>query len=151
MILLGAIGPALTYLGASAYWERAIQGGIILAALVFDSLRSRSGTYGHGHTLKSRLGSGARRVFPNGEASLLLALLAEVAVFSVLAQQFFTLGNFFEVLRFSTEIGLLALALTPIIVTGGIDLSVGLHDGAGRRRSSGRRGGTGTSPFPRPC
>jgi rhamnose transport system permease protein len=65
------------------------------------------------------------RIFPNGEASLLLALLAEIAVFSVLAQQFFTLGNFFEILRFSTEIGLLALASTPIIVTGGIDLSVG--------------------------
>jgi rhamnose transport system permease protein len=48
VILLGAIGPALTYLGASAYWERAIQGGIILAALVFDSLRSRSGSYGLG-------------------------------------------------------------------------------------------------------
>ena len=65
------------------------------------------------------------RLFPNGEVFLLLALMAEVAVFSVFAQQFFTLGNFFEVLRFSTEIGLLALALTPIIVTGGIDLSVG--------------------------
>ena len=27
--------------------------------------------------------------------------------------------------RFSVELGLLALALTPVIVTGGIDLSVG--------------------------
>jgi len=48
VILLGAIGPALTFLGVSAYWERAIQGGIILAALVVDSLRSRSGAYGIG-------------------------------------------------------------------------------------------------------
>jgi ribose/xylose/arabinose/galactoside ABC-type transport system permease subunit len=48
VILLGAIGPALTFLGVSAYWERAIQGGIILAALVFDSLRTRSGAYGIG-------------------------------------------------------------------------------------------------------
>jgi alpha-glucoside transport system permease protein len=31
--LLSAIGPALTFLGVSAYWERAIQGGIILIAV----------------------------------------------------------------------------------------------------------------------
>ena len=30
--LLAAIGPPLTFLGVSAYWERAIQGGIILAS-----------------------------------------------------------------------------------------------------------------------
>ena len=33
--------------------------------------------------------------------------------------------NAFEVLRLSVEIGLLALALTPVITSGGIDLSVG--------------------------
>jgi rhamnose transport system permease protein len=33
VILLAAIGPALTYLGVSAYWERAIQGAIILVAI----------------------------------------------------------------------------------------------------------------------
>ena len=38
---------------------------------------------------------------------------------------FATAGNAFEITRLSVEIGLLALALTPIIVTGGIDLSVG--------------------------
>jgi len=35
VVLLGAIGPALTFLGVNAYWERAIQGAIILAAVVF--------------------------------------------------------------------------------------------------------------------
>jgi len=34
VVLLGAVGPALTFLGVSAYWERAVQGGIILAGLV---------------------------------------------------------------------------------------------------------------------
>lgn len=33
VLLLGLIGPALTFLGISAYWERAIQGLIILAAV----------------------------------------------------------------------------------------------------------------------
>jgi rhamnose transport system permease protein len=41
VVLLGMIGPALTFLGVSAYWERAIQGGIILAAVAFEALRVR--------------------------------------------------------------------------------------------------------------
>jgi rhamnose transport system permease protein len=45
VILLGAIGPALTFLGVSAYWERAIQGAIILAAVAFDALRERPVTH----------------------------------------------------------------------------------------------------------
>lgn len=65
------------------------------------------------------------RAFPNGEWVLLLALVAQIAVFSGIAHNFFTQDNFFEVVRFSVELGLLALALTPVIVTGGIDLSTG--------------------------
>jgi rhamnose transport system permease protein len=34
--LLGTIGTALVYLGINPFWEKAIQGAIILAALVFD-------------------------------------------------------------------------------------------------------------------
>lgn len=56
---------------------------------------------------------------------LLAALVFEIAVFSLLAPSFFTVGNFFEVTRISVELGLLAVALTPIIIAGGIDLSVG--------------------------
>jgi rhamnose transport system permease protein len=41
VILLAAIGPALTFLGVSAYWERAIQGAIILTAVAVDALRAR--------------------------------------------------------------------------------------------------------------
>ena len=39
LLLLGVIGPALTYLGFSAYWERAIEGAIILAAVALDAVR----------------------------------------------------------------------------------------------------------------
>jgi rhamnose transport system permease protein len=42
VILLGAIGPALTFLGVSAYWERALQGGIILAAVIIEAVRAHS-------------------------------------------------------------------------------------------------------------
>jgi rhamnose transport system permease protein len=45
VVLLGSIGPALTFLGVSAYWERAIQGGIILAAVAVDALRDRPHTH----------------------------------------------------------------------------------------------------------
>jgi rhamnose transport system permease protein len=39
-ILLGAIGPALTFLGVTAYWERALQGAIILTAVAIDGWRA---------------------------------------------------------------------------------------------------------------
>jgi len=38
--LLGISGPALTFLGASPYWERALQGVIVLAAVAADAVRS---------------------------------------------------------------------------------------------------------------
>jgi rhamnose transport system permease protein len=60
-----------------------------------------------------------------GDAILLVALAAEIALFAVIAPNFATTGNFFEITRLSVELGLLAIALTPVIVTGGIDLSVG--------------------------
>jgi rhamnose transport system permease protein len=42
VVLLGAIGPALTYLGVSAYWERAIQGAIILVAVGVNVVPARA-------------------------------------------------------------------------------------------------------------
>ena len=39
--LLGTIGTALTFLGINPFWEKAIQGGIILAALVSDAALGR--------------------------------------------------------------------------------------------------------------
>jgi rhamnose transport system permease protein len=41
VVLLAAIGPALVYIGVSPYWERAIQGAIILTAVAIDALRAR--------------------------------------------------------------------------------------------------------------
>ncbi len=41
LLLLACIAPALTHLHIEAYWEKAIQGGIILLAVVADGLRSR--------------------------------------------------------------------------------------------------------------
>jgi rhamnose transport system permease protein len=49
VILLGSIGPALTFLGINPYWEKAIQGAIILTAVLFDAM---------GGWLKRRLAAG---------------------------------------------------------------------------------------------
>jgi len=43
LLLLACISPALTHLRIEAYWEKAIQGTIILLAVVADGLRSRQG------------------------------------------------------------------------------------------------------------
>jgi len=41
LLLLACVSPALTHLRIEAYWEKAIQGAIILLAVVTDGLRSR--------------------------------------------------------------------------------------------------------------
>ena len=67
----------------------------------------------------------AERLFPNNEWVLLVVIAVECLVFGMSGHNFASAGNAFEITRLGVEIGLLALALTPIIVTGGIDLSVG--------------------------
>ena len=52
-------------------------------------------------------------------------IVAEVVAFGRFGTNFFTAANAWEVARLNVEVGLLAVALTPVIVTGGIDLSVG--------------------------
>ena len=66
-----------------------------------------------------------RAWFPNGEWAPLLALVVAVPIFSALSPAFLTLANAFEITRVSVELGLIAIALTPVVITGGIDLSVG--------------------------
>ena len=43
LLLLACISPALTHLHVQAYWEKAIQGAIILLAVVADGWRTRHG------------------------------------------------------------------------------------------------------------
>jgi rhamnose transport system permease protein len=53
VILLVAMGPALVFLGVSAYWERAAQGAIILIAVTTDALSGRAEDYAS-HILRAR-------------------------------------------------------------------------------------------------
>ena len=59
------------------------------------------------------------------ELVLLIALVAALAVLSVTAERFMTVGNLLNQGRLMTEVALVALPMTFIIITGGIDLSVG--------------------------
>jgi len=59
------------------------------------------------------------------ERALVALIFLEVAIFAFTGPNFFSAANAFEIVRLGVELGLLALALTPVIVTGGIDLSVG--------------------------
>ena len=47
VILLGSIGPALTFLGVSAYWEKALHGAIILTAVGAEAWPARRLEYKH--------------------------------------------------------------------------------------------------------
>lgn len=69
--------------------------------------------------------SGWKAVFLRHETILLLLLAVELAWFSLAGRRFGTPDNLLNIVRHSVEIGLLALVMTPIILTGGIDLSVG--------------------------
>ena len=65
-----------------------------------------------------------KRLLVGHESVLLAILVLEWIYFDSVGRHFGSLDNTYDILRHSSEIGLLALALTPIILTGGIDLSV---------------------------
>src|SRR5580704_1397866 len=83
-------------------------------------MRSAAGEDGgwSSHSLPVKTNSGQ-------EVALGILIAFEIVLFSITGRNFLSLDNFFECIRLSVEIGLLALALTPILITGGIDLSVG--------------------------
>lgn len=71
----------------------------------------------------------AKRVVPwwllRHEAMLAAILLVALIVLGALNNRFLTLDNLLNQGRLTTEVGLIALPMTFIIITGGIDLSVG--------------------------
>ena len=59
------------------------------------------------------------------ELVLLGVLVALIVVMTIASSLFLTTGNLLNTSRFYVEPGLIALGMTLVIVTGGIDLSVG--------------------------
>jgi rhamnose transport system permease protein len=70
--------------------------------------------------------SAARKPFViSQELVLLVALVAALAVLAVMTDRFMTVPNLLNQGRLMAEVALVALPMTFIIITGGIDLSVG--------------------------
>lgn len=69
--------------------------------------------------------SGWKSALLRHETVLLFVVAVEWLYFNLVGARFASLDNSFDIVRHSVEIGLLALVMTPIILTGGIDLSVG--------------------------
>ena len=65
------------------------------------------------------------RILQIPEIGVLLALIVMMAVMSFLSPYFFTPINLFNILRSMSMIGIMAVGMTLVIITGGIDLSIG--------------------------
>ncbi len=66
-----------------------------------------------------------RRLFALRDIGVLVAALAILAFFSIITPTFLTPYNIFNVLRQTAELGIIAMAMTILIVSGEFDLSVG--------------------------
>ncbi len=73
----------------------------------------------------SKLNTRLRALLLNQELILLIILIVAVLVLSTRTDKFLTVDNILNQGRLLTEVGLIALPMTFIIITGGIDLSVG--------------------------
>ena len=69
--------------------------------------------------------SAIQRLFALRDIGVLVAALAILAFFSIITPTFLTPYNIFNVLRQTAELGIIAMAMTILIVSGEFDLSVG--------------------------
>jgi rhamnose transport system permease protein len=131
-ILLQTIGTALVFLHIRAEWFLTVQGSLILLTILLDVYR-RSKTSGAGAALAGGGvgGDAASPKFLNWrwltvqEAVLVGILILVVVVLSFKSDRFLTPANLLNQTRFLSEVALLTVPMTFIIILGGIDLSVG--------------------------
>ncbi|HIR06722.1 MAG TPA: ABC transporter permease [Candidatus Pullichristensenella stercoripullorum] len=69
-----------------------------------------------------------RRLFA-GYGVVFMVLIAVFVIMSIVNRNFMTYSNIYNLARSTAVYGIVALAMTFVIVTGGIDLSVGTHVG----------------------
>ena len=70
-------------------------------------------------------GDKLRRLLISQEGVLFVIMLVSVLFLATRTDKFLTVDNLLQQGRFMTEVGLIAIPMTYIIITGGIDLSVG--------------------------
>jgi rhamnose transport system permease protein len=132
-ILLQTIGTALVFLHIRAEWFQTVQGGLILLTILLDVFRRRK-TAGASAAFAATGGGGGQAASPKffnlrwltlQEAILIGILIAAVIILSFKSDRFLTAANLLNQTRFLSEVALLAVPMTFIIILGGIDLSVG--------------------------
>jgi rhamnose transport system permease protein len=126
-ILLQTIGTAMVFLRVRAEWFQTIQGALILLTILLDVFRRRKSLDASLMSSGGGAGTAPRRLGPFALQEVIMAgvLVAVVVILSFRSDRFFTSANLLNQVRFLTEIALMALPMTFIIITGGIDLSVG--------------------------
>ena len=95
-----------------------------------------------------------RQLLLRREATTMIALVLVVIVFSILNPLYLSGGNLVDVIDQATINGLLALGITFVIITGGIDRKAGLRFvavGAVVRNRDARRGFTAFGLTHRTC
>src|ERR1700730_14443478 len=131
-VLLHTIGTAMVYLHIRAEWFQTVQGSLILLTILLDVFRRRQ-TSG-GATAMVAAGGGGGEASPKfmnlrwltvQEVVLIGILIIAVVVLSFTSDRFLTSNNLLNQTRFLSEVALLAVPMTFIIILGGIDLSVG--------------------------
>ena len=131
-VLLHTIGTAMVYLHIRAEWFQTVQGSLILLTILLDVFRRRQ-TSG-GATAMVAAGGGGGEASPKfmnlrwltvQEVVLIGILIIAVVVLSFTSDRFLTPNNLLNQTRFLSEVALLAVPMTFIIILGGIDLSVG--------------------------
>ena len=130
-LLLQTIGTALVFLHIRAEWFQTVQGSLILLTILLDVFRRRQ-TSGPGAVIS---GGGSGQAASPGffrlrwlslqEVVLGAVLVLAVIALSFLSDRFLTPANLLNQTRFLTEVALLAVPMTFVIIMGGIDLSVG--------------------------
>src|SRR4029077_2044287 len=131
-ILLQTIGTGLVFLHIRAEWFQAVQGALILLTILLDVFRRRRtpgasvalATAGGGRDAASPTLFGIRWLTVQ-ETLLFGVLVVVMIVLSQTSDRFLTPANLINQTRFLSEVALLAVPMTFIIILGGIDLSVG--------------------------
>jgi rhamnose transport system permease protein len=133
-ILLQTIGTALVFLHIRAEWFQTVQGSLILLTILLDVFRRRQTSGAPGASAVTGGGGSGEAASPKflnlqwltvQEAVLIGILIIVVIALSFKSDRFFTAANLLNQTRFLSEVALLAVPMTFIIILGGIDLSVG--------------------------
>ena len=72
----------------------------------------------------------SKKLFKSKELGIFLVLVAMFLVFSILSPQFLKLNNIFNITKQIATLGICSVGFTFVLITGGIDLSLGYHIGA---------------------